>query len=74
MEVKIGITDVPREVTIETTVPGEEITERLREAITNSSLLELVDEKGRRVLVPGARIAYLDLGSPTTRTVGFGAV
>ncbi|AQX14534.1 ATP-binding protein [Tessaracoccus lapidicaptus] len=74
MEVKIGITDVPREVTIDTTVPADEIADRVRDAVANASLFELVDEKGRRVLIPGARIAYLDLGSPTTRTVGFGAV
>ncbi|MHA6511930.1 DUF3107 domain-containing protein [Tessaracoccus sp. Z1128] len=74
MEVKIGITDVPREVTIEATASAEELAEQLRDAVANSSLLELTDEKGRRVLIPGARIAYLDLGSPSSRTVGFGAV
>lgn len=74
MEVKIGITDVPREVVIDTTVPAEEITERLRTALAGSELFDLVDEQGRRVLIPAARIAYLDLGSPAARTVGFGAV
>ncbi len=74
MEVKIGITDIPREVTIDTTASPDELTAMLREAVQGSSLFELADEKGRRVLIPGNRIAYLDLGSPSSRTVGFGAV
>ncbi|HRA03912.1 MAG TPA: DUF3107 domain-containing protein [Arachnia sp.] len=74
MEVKIGITDIPREVNIDTTATAEELTAMLREAVQSSSLLELADEKGRRILIPGNRIAYLDLGSPSSRTVGFGAV
>ncbi len=74
MEVKIGITDIPREVTIDTTASPDELTAMLREAVQSSSLLELADEKGRRILIPGNRIAYLDLGSPSSRTVGFGAV
>ncbi len=73
MEVKIGITDVPREVVIETTATGEEVMERLRTALESSDLLDLVDEKGRRVVIPASRIAYLDLGSPSARSVGFGA-
>lgn len=73
MEVKIGITDVPREVVIETNVPAEDITKALRDALAGSDLLDLVDEKGRRVLIPASRVAYLDLGSPSARSVGFGA-
>ena len=71
MEVKIGITDIPREVNIDTTATAEELTAMLREAVQSSSLLELADEKGRRILIPGNRIAYLDLGSPSSRTVPY---
>lgn len=74
MEVKIGISDVPREVTVETSATADEVVANLRTAIEGGGLLELVDDKGRRVLVPAARIGYLDLGSPSARTVGFGAV
>lgn len=74
MEVKIGITDVAREVSIETQSSAEEVTAELRNALDSGGLLELVDEKGRRLLVPAGRIGYVDLGSPSARTVGFGAV
>lgn len=74
MEIKIGVTDVAREVTLQSEAPAEEILGLVRKAVEDASLLELVDEKGRRVLIPGARIGYVDLGSPTVRPVGFGAV
>ena len=32
------------------------------------------DEKGRKVIIPAAQIAYVELGSEHTRAVGFGAV
>lgn len=74
MEVKIGITDVPREVTIDVTASPDELIAQLREAFERSTLLELTDEKGRRLLIPSQRIAYLDLGSPSSGRVGFGAL
>ena len=42
--------------------------------LAESSLLDLTDDKGRRILVPGERLGYVDLGSPSARAVGFGAV
>lgn len=74
MEVKIGITDIAREVTIESQSSAEEIVEALRAGVETSGLFELADEKGRRLIIPAARIGYLDIGSPSTRAVGFGAV
>jgi hypothetical protein len=37
-------------------------------------LLTLVDEHGRKVLVPAERLAYVEIGEPTVRKVGFGPV
>jgi hypothetical protein len=39
-----------------------------------SQLLSLVDEHGRKVLVPADRLAYVELGEPAPRKVGFGAL
>lgn len=74
MEVKIGITDVAREVTIETQASADEVVEALRQAVESSGLFELTDEKGRRVIMPAARVGYLDIGGASARAVGFGAV
>lgn len=74
MEIKIGISDVTRDVTIETEASAEEIAGRLSDALEKQSLFEVTDTKGRRVIVPAAKIAYLDLGAPSARPVGFGVV
>lgn len=74
MEIKIGINHIGREVALESDATPEEVTEQVSLAVANSTLLELVDNKGRRVLIPGDKIGYVDLGSPTARAVGFGAV
>jgi hypothetical protein len=39
-----------------------------------SQLLSLVDDHGRRVLVPADRLAYVEIGEQAPRKVGFGAL
>ncbi len=34
----------------------------------------MTDERGRKVLIPAAKIAYVDLGEENARHVGFGSV
>ena len=72
MEVKIGIQSVPREIVVETSSSYEEVQQLLADAITDSTVFVLTDEKGGKVMVPGDKIAYLELGSPEPRRVGFG--
>ncbi len=74
VEIKIGIQDIARELTVETEATAAEVEKGLKEALHEGGLLTLEDEKGRRVLVPVAKIAYLDLGQEKARPVGFGAI
>ncbi|MGO4955765.1 DUF3107 domain-containing protein [Luteococcus sp. Sow4_B9] len=74
MEIKIGVNNIPRELSIETQATADEVEQALRTAITEGGLLTLTDEKGRRVVVPAAQVGYLDLGKEHSRPVGFGAV
>jgi hypothetical protein len=75
VEVKIGIQNVPRELVVESTQSPEQIEKALSEAITSDSgLLTLVDEKGRRVVVPTANLAYVEIAEAESRRVGFGAL
>jgi hypothetical protein len=39
-----------------------------------SKILSLDDEKGRRVVVPSEKLAYVEIGEPGSRQVGFGAM
>lgn len=74
MEIKIGIVNVAREVTIEVEESAQEVTQRLAEALQSGGLLSLADAKGRTVHVPAAQIGYLDCGKEHARPVGFGTI
>ncbi len=71
MEVKIGVRQAPRELVIDTPDTAEEIEARLVEAVASEGLLTLTDSRGRRVLVPAAGIAYLEIGTSVSGQVGF---
>lgn len=74
MDVRIGISDINRELQLRTKETADEVLASLRTALTDGSLFEMTDEKGRRILVPAAKVAYLDLGPADTRPVGFGTL
>ena len=72
MEVKIGVQYANRELVIETNLTSDEIEKTLSEALkSETGLLSLTDSKGRRVIVPADRLAYVELGTPTAGQVGF---
>lgn len=74
MEVKIGVQHAPREIVIESEQSTEEIQKAVSAALTGAEkLLSLTDDRGRKVLVPADRLAYVDIGEPTKHKVGFGA-
>ena len=74
MEVKIGIRDVAREVVLESEQTPDAVVELVNSAITSQGMLQLKDEKGRLVMVPGALIGYVEIGAPESRRVGFGTL
>ena len=72
MEVKIGVQHVNRELTLDTNQEGDEIEAAVAKALSEGEgLVSLTDIKGRRVIVPTAKIAYIEIGSPTSGQVGF---
>lgn len=73
MEIKIGIVDTARELTIDSNETVDEILKAVTDAIGTGNLLVLTDSHDRKVLVPGGKLAYVDLGDPRERRVGFGA-
>ncbi len=72
MEVKIGVQDTPRELTLESNQTPEEIRSAVQAALSGGTLLELTDDRGRTLLVPAAKIAYVEVGPSASRRVGFG--
>ncbi|MBI2699488.1 MULTISPECIES: DUF3107 domain-containing protein [Mycobacterium] len=73
MEVKIGITDSPRELVFSSTQTPGEVEELVGAALRDDAgLLSLNDERGRRFLINSAKIAYVEIGVADARRVGFG--
>ncbi|MET7393732.1 DUF3107 domain-containing protein [Dactylosporangium sp. NPDC005572] len=73
MEVKIGVQYAPRELVLESNQSPAEVETAVTDAIENGDkgVLNLVDEKGRRVIVPVAKIAYVEIAESSPRPVGF---
>lgn len=72
MEVKIGVQDTIKEISLESDDSLEAITAAIETAVSTGSLLQLTDDKGRTIMVPGSKIGYVELGAESTRRVGFG--
>ncbi len=71
MEVKIGVQNAPRELTIDTNLDAEEVEKQVAEAVKNGGVLSLSDVRGRRIVIPAERLAYVDITTTITGTVGF---
>jgi Protein of unknown function (DUF3107) len=75
VDVRIAVNHSPREVTVE--VPDDErddVTTRIEAALSGEvEVLWLIDKRGRKVGVPSANIAYIEVGTPDgDRRIGFG--
>lgn len=72
MEVKVGVADTARELLINSAQTPEEVEALVADALRNTTgALTLIDDKGRRYVVPSARVAYVEIGSADSRRVGF---
>jgi hypothetical protein len=75
VEVKIGVQFAPRELSLESSQTPEEVAKAVADALkADLGVLTLVDEKGRRVLVPADKLAYVEIAENEQRRVGFGAL
>ena len=75
MDLRIGVTHAPRELAVE--MPDDERDQTLKAldaALAGAAdVLHLTDKRGRIVLVPSAKIAYVEIGTNDgDRRIGFG--
>jgi len=72
VEVKIGVQFAPRELVVDSAQSPADIEEAVATALNGrDGVLTLVDEKGRRVIVPVDKLAYVEIAESTSRPVGF---
>jgi hypothetical protein len=75
VDVRIGVTQAPREITVEVDDGERDVVKaRVEAAVSGASdVLWLTDKRGRDVAIPSAKIAYVELGSADgDRRIGFG--
>jgi hypothetical protein len=77
VDVRIGIVQSAKEVDVELAddIDRDSIIAEIEGALGKAEgVLWFTDRKGRRVAVPVGRVAYVEVGAPTSeRRVGFGA-
>jgi hypothetical protein len=72
VDIRIGIANSPREISFESSQTAAEVEQIVASALdTGASYFKLVDNKGLVYIVPVASFAYLEVGSESTRRVGF---
>jgi Protein of unknown function (DUF3107) len=71
VEVKIGIQHAPRELVVDTSETAEAVEKMVADAVSSEGVLTLTDSKGRKVIVPAAKVAYVEIGGALAGQVGF---
>ena len=74
MEVKLGVTENPKELEIDIDQSAEEVVKTVEDALATGTraVLWLTDSKGRRVGVPTDKLAYIEIvGENPEKRVGF---
>jgi len=74
VDITIGVQNLPREITLESDQTSDEVAAAVAAALDGKAALELVDNKGRRVIVPTATLGYVEIGAESRPRVGFGTL
>lgn len=76
VDVRIGVTQTPKEIELDLGdgQDGDAVARQVEEALSSEQgILWLTDRRGRRVGVPAAKVAYVEIdASHDARQVGFG--
>ena len=72
MDIAIGITNSPREINFESSQTAAEIEKNVATALESGApFLKFADSKGKIYIVPTVSFSYIEVGSETSRRVGF---
>jgi hypothetical protein len=75
--VRVGVSQAPREIEVELAddADRDDLGRRIDAALGQpDGVLWLEDRRGRRIGLPSAKVAYIEIGAPgEDRRVGFGA-
>jgi hypothetical protein len=72
VEVKIGVQNANRELVVDSAQTADDVEKAVAAALGDADgVLSLTDTKGRRVLVPVGKLAYVEIGMSSSGHVGF---
>jgi hypothetical protein len=72
VEVKIGVQNANRELVLDSSESADDVEKSVSAALTgDQQLLVLSDSKGRRLLVPSDKLAYVEIGTSHLGQVGY---
>lgn len=71
MEIRIGVQQVVREIVLDMEDDAAKVAKLVADGIAKGELLDLTDAKGRRVMVPIVKLAYVEFGAAAATRVGF---
>ncbi len=72
MDIRIGIINSPRELSFESDQTAAEIEKIVTSALEgDAKFMRLLDDKGRVFVIAVDTFAYIEVGSETSRRVGF---
>lgn len=74
MEIRIGIVNAPREVTLEMGPDSspDDVKASIEAGVAAGAMVWLTDKKGRQTGFPAAQIAYVEVGTADDHRIGFG--
>ena len=70
-QVRIGISDSNQELNFETPLSRDEVQAAVSAALASAQPIVLTDSKERTIIVPAAKLGFVELGSTPDRKVGF---
>jgi hypothetical protein len=71
VEVKIGVQHASRELVVDTQETTDAVEKLVTDAVAADGVLSLTDTKGRRIVVPASKVAYVEIGTGAAGQVGF---
>ncbi len=71
MEIRIGVQQAMREIILDMEDDAAKVSKLVADSIAKEGVLDLTDAKGRRVMVPVSKLAYVEFGAAAATRVGF---
>jgi Protein of unknown function (DUF3107) len=73
VQVRIGVQSVPKELVVETSLSSDEVEQAVGDALGDPDGVFTLRSKNGRVVVPSAKLAYVEIAETDAPAVGFGA-